>query len=124
MNLILEDSLGVRGRELWDEVQSRYVLDRHDENILVEVCRVLDVIDALNESIAEHGVMVVGSQGQLVMNSAVGELRQQQTSFARLLPLLNLDSDSAGSALATLTSVRAKQAANARWSKVKAARID
>lgn len=114
----LEDSLGDRGRELWDELQGVYEFDLHEENLLVEVCRVLDVIDALNESIAVHGVMVEGSQGQLVLNSAVGELRQQQTNFARMLPLLNL-SDAENATILSLHESRAKQAAKARWSRVK-----
>lgn len=121
MKIALEESLGIRGRELWDELQDSFEFDRHEENLLVEVCRVLDVIDALNESITEHGVMVVGSQGQPVLNSAVGELRAQQASFARMLPLLNLDAASSNAALLSLTSSRAKQAAKARWTNVKAA---
>jgi hypothetical protein len=110
----LADSLGARGRELWDELQTVYQFDKHEENMLAEVCRVLDVIEALIESIASHGVMVEGSQGQPVLNSAVSELRQQQTNFARMLPLLNLgEADSAR--VLSLTESRAKRAANARW---------
>lgn len=122
MGIALEDSLGVRGRELWDELQAILEFDRHEENLLVEICRVLDVTDALVESISKHGVMVLGSQGQFVLNSAVGELRQQQASFARLLPLLNLEAAGADASLLSMTTARAKQAANARWSSVKAAR--
>jgi len=49
-----------------------------------------DVIEALIRSIASHGGMVEGSQGQPVLSAAMFEFRQQQTNFARMLPLLNL----------------------------------
>lgn len=110
----LETGLGVRGRELWDSLQAVYEFDKHEENMLAEICRVLDVIEALVDSIASHGVMVEGSQGQPVLNSAVSELRQQQTNFARLLPLLNLG-DAENARVLSLTESRARRAANVRW---------
>lgn len=111
------DALGERGRALWDQLQGVYEFDLHEENLLLEVCRVLDVIDGLAESVVQHGVMVEGSTGQLVVNPSVGEMRQQQASFARLLPLLNLDDGDAASVL-SLTQSRAKRAAKARWDRV------
>ncbi|MBB5641788.1 P27 family phage terminase small subunit [Cryobacterium roopkundense] len=110
--------LGDRGRTLWAQIHETYEFDPQDTNLVIEVCRTLDTIDTLAAAIAADGVMVTGSQGQLVMNGAVGELRQQQAAYARLVTMLNLNAAATGSALITATSASASAAANARWSKV------
>lgn len=57
-----------------------------------------------------------------MLNPAIAELRQTQASFARLVTSLNLDSAEVGGGILTATTVRAKIAANARWSKSKEVR--
>lgn len=113
--------LQARGRALWRELNGKYEFDPQEVDLVLEVCRTLDTIDALAAAVAGAGVMIVGSQGQPVINPAVAELRQQQAGFARLMTSLNLGSAEAGAGIVSATSVRARTAANARWSKVKAA---
>ena len=108
--------IGPRGGALWQHVQEDSTFDPRETNLLIEVCRILDTIDALSESIAGDGIMVAGSQGQLVLNAAVGELRQQQQSYARLVTMLNLDELQGATAILSTTRVKAQTAANARWS--------
>jgi hypothetical protein len=110
----LIDGLGARGREFWDEQQKQLEFDPHEAQVLLEACRILDTIESLSEAIGADGVMVVGSQGQPVLNGAVAELRQQQAALARLIIQLNLDApDVAGAVTARAAAGRA--AAQKRW---------
>lgn len=115
-------SLKTRGRALWRQLYDDYEPEPHEADLVLEVCRTLDTIDQLSAAIAADGLMILGSQGQRVLHPAVAELRQQQALYARLVPMLNLDEGSGGVGLATVTSLKAKTAANARWSKSKDAR--
>ena len=114
--------LGARGGKLWADLQATLEFDPHEEALLLEVCRTLDLIDALALSVDSHGVMIGGSAGQDVLNPAVSELRQAQQSYARLVTMLNLNEAATGASIISATSASASAAANARWSKVKRAR--
>jgi hypothetical protein len=107
-------SLGVRGSTLWLELQGEYEFDPHEDELLLETCRALDVIDALAASIEVDGVMLIGSQGQSVLNGAVAELRQQQAAFARLASQLNLTDADLGTAISA-RSAASRAAAQKRW---------
>jgi phage terminase small subunit len=88
--------------------------DVHDEALVMETCRVLDVIDALAAAVELGGVTVSGSRGQVTVNPAVAEMRQQQMSFARLLGQLNLDAEEVG-AILSARQASAKRAAQKLW---------
>ena len=106
--------LKTRGRKLWISIHAEFDPNEHETAMIIEVCRTLDTIDTLAASIEKDGMMLVGSQGQMVLNSAVAELRQQQAAYARLLPLLNLDASAAAVPLLTPTQARASHAATVR----------
>ena len=106
--------LRTRGKALWIELQEKFEFDPQDVQLLLETCRTLDVIDSLSQSMDTDGVMIVGSQGQMVLNSAVAELRQQQAAFARLVGHLNLLDVELGQAISA-RSRAAKTAGQARW---------
>lgn len=114
--------LGARGAALWAELQDALEFDAQEEALLLETCRTLDTIDALAASVDAVGVMIQGSQGQQVLNPAVGELRQQQQSYARLVTMLNLGDVENGAQIISATSASAQAAANARWSNVRKAK--
>jgi P27 family predicted phage terminase small subunit len=116
------DVLGDRGRKLWLELTDEFDFDPQEVQLLLETCRTLDQIDALQDSIATNGVMVSGSQGQPVLNAAVAELRQQQTSYGRLVGQLNLLDAELGQAM-TARARAARTAGQARWREGKKARI-
>jgi hypothetical protein len=99
-----------------------FEFDVQELDLLLEVCRTLDTIEALSGAIETDGLMITGSQGQLVLNSAVAELRQQQSSYARLVTMLNLGEAADGSSVVQVTTSKARAAANARWSRSKVAR--
>ena len=106
--------LGVRGNALWVELQAEFEWDPHEEELLLETCRSLDVIDALAAAVEANGVMLVGSQGQPVLNGAVAELRQQQSAFARLASQLNLTDADLGTAISA-RSAASRAAAQKKW---------
>lgn len=111
-----------RGRGLWRDLMAKYEFDEHEVPVLLESCRAVDRIDALEEAIARDGLMISGSTGQSVLHPAVAELRQQQAALARLLTQLNLDAAEGGVAMSRQVSSAAQAAANARWARSRAAR--
>lgn len=115
-------SLKSRGRALWKDLTGTFEFDSQELDLLLEICRTLDTIEALSGAIEADGLMITGSQGQLVLNSAVAELRQQQASYARLVTMLNLDAAASGASVVQVTTLKARAAANARWSRSKGAR--
>jgi phage terminase small subunit len=78
--------------------------------VLDQLCTLLDEIEVLEGAIAEHGVMVRGARGQLVVNPAVAACRQHRVAVARLAGKLGLEDETPGTR-------SARRAANARWSK-------
>jgi hypothetical protein len=84
-----------------------------ETEVLLEACRTLDLIDALEAAIARDGEVIPGSKGQQVVHPAIGELRQQQVTFARLSGLLHLPNDEA--AAERFRQRRAHAGADARW---------
>ena len=107
--------IGKRGRAFWIDVQSDLEFDARETDLLVEVCRTLDTIDALAAAVERDGVMLIGSQGQQVLNGAVAELRQQQAAYARLVTQLNLDGAEQGEAMRTPRAASASATAKRRW---------
>lgn len=107
--------LGERGQRLWDAIFTEDVEgDQHDQELVLETCRVLDVIDNLAAAVQRDGVTVAGSRGQPVVNPAVAEMRQQQVVFSRLIGQLNLDEAEMG-ALLTARAAAAKRAGQQKW---------
>ncbi len=100
-------------RALWRALPSEVEFSDVETAILTEICSILDTIDALELAVETEGVMVTGSQGQLVVNPAIGEKRQQQATLARLIPALHLDEEA--SATARKYTQRARSGAAARW---------
>lgn len=107
--------LKARGRKLWISLNESLEWDTQEVALLLEVCRTLDTIDTLAASIETDGMMITGSQGQLVLNSAVAELRQQQAAYARLLPLLNVEDATSSAPVLSPKSASATRAAKVRW---------
>jgi hypothetical protein len=103
-----------RGRRFWRRTFEAFELSDPERELLGEVCRCLDTLDVLREAVEEHGAMVEGSTGQLVVNPAVIEARQSRALLARLLAQLDLP-DETGAALDSPATTRAKRAARVRW---------
>jgi hypothetical protein len=106
--------LGRRGRRFWRTVQATYVLDPAETEVLVEVCRLLDRCEHLQELLDRDGLEVAGSTGQTRVHPALSEQRASQALLGKLLAQLDLP-DEDGAALASPTTARARAAARGRW---------
>lgn len=106
--------MGARGRAFWRDVHATWELNRDELEILVEVCRTLDQVDALRATLAEDGFMVPGSQGQPRVHPAVREINASRALLGKLLAQLGLPGPE-DEQMPTMTSVRARRAAEVRW---------
>ncbi|WP_127501951.1 P27 family phage terminase small subunit [Actinoplanes solisilvae] len=106
--------LGERGREFWDRVIVTWELTVAEVELLAEACRCLDELDALRRLVADDGVRVTGSTGQMRVHPALAQSRATRQLFGRLLAQLELP-DEDGSSIPSLVQARARKAAHARW---------
>lgn len=104
--------LGKAGRSLWRSFGA-YVFDARETAALAAACRQADDIAALEAELATGTLIVEGSKGQPVLNSAVAELRQGRLALSRLLGSLDLPAEDAGSL--TPRQLQARKASNTRW---------
>ena len=106
--------LGRSGRALWREVNAEFGLAAHESAILVQCCRVVDRLDALQGELAAAGSLTVtGSTGQPKAHPLLAEWRAQ----ARLLESLSraLSIPMPGEDVGRRRSPSARDAARARW---------
>lgn len=105
--------LGPAARRLWREINGTYELRPDELRILEDACREMDVIDFLEDQRRDENfeLMIRGSQGQMVMNPVLAELRQHRGALRQLLSQLKLPDEAGGES----RSSQAREAANARW---------
>lgn len=102
------------GRALWRDVIAVYGLTAAERRLLAGLCATLDVIGALDKTVAAEGVTTIGSKGQTLVHPALQEARHQRLAFGRLLGQLALP-DPEGGIVKTPEQVRAQRAGQARW---------
>lgn len=81
------EGLRDRGKALWFDVQSRYQLEYHEELLLIEMCRSVDLLDELTALVERDGVQ---NQRTGRIHPAAIEARQLRIAFARLAAALRL----------------------------------
>ena len=83
------DSLGPAGTKLWEsiieDVAEGFFLDARELALLEKACGCADIIEAVEEALAESTATVVGPHGQTMVHPAIPELRQQRLAMLRLL---------------------------------------
>ena len=104
------EGLDARGAALWGRVVGQWDLRDDERELLTEVCRIVDTVEALQGAVDADGAVLSGGK----VHPAVPELRQQRTVLGRLLGQLALP-DEDGSVLASPTAARARKAAETRW---------
>ena len=110
------------GKALWKSVID--VFDFSEEpgkvQILIQACRVADIVDELDDAAAEAPLTVKGSMGQQVISPFIAEARAQRALLAQLLGRLGLpDTDEAVAEKAEkLSRTRRAAAKSARLSVV------
>jgi phage terminase small subunit len=109
------DHLKARGRNFWARTLADFDLDDGEMELLAEVCRTLDGLDALAAAVERDGVTVSGSTGQTQVHPAITEARGQRAILHRLLKALDLPTDEAAAVTAPAVSLKASRAASSRW---------
>jgi len=110
------DGLGERGAAFWAHAVEVFEADRHEQELLVQVCRLLDRADELQSEITGHGVVLTTSRGDRRPNPAVAEERQLSLALGRLLAQLEIPAEDESLAIRSPASARASSAARSRWS--------
>lgn len=110
------DGLGDAGLALWRSIVPAYELRPDEVRLLADACREADLVARLEEALTDAPLMVIGSQGQQVINPLMQEVRQHRTVLAQLLKALKLpDSPAGAKQKAAAASEQARAAARARW---------
>src|SRR6185295_8156943 len=94
------EGLASSGLKLWTAVTKDYELDEHESALLLQACRTLDVIDALDTDVQLYGTLIDSPQGRKT-NPSIGEARQQRIAYARLSAALRLPQGEVGDHQAT-----------------------
>jgi hypothetical protein len=91
--------LGAAGRRFWRSVMEDFTLaGPHEETLLEQACRELDIIDRLDDALADADLVVSTPAHGEVANRLLSEVQQHRTAFRLLLRDLKLPSDPAQSA--------------------------
>jgi hypothetical protein len=101
------------GARLWKRVLDEFELGEHEEAVLLQACRIVDVLDRLQAVIDAEEVIVTSSQGPK-MNPAVVEFRQQAVVLAKCMASLRIplgEEESAGRQPQQRVGVRKARAA-------------
>lgn len=89
------EGLRAPGQRLWDSILDVYDLDEHEQALLVETVRTVDLLDLLEQELVADGPIISSPQG-LKAHPAAVEARQQRIALARLLAVLRLPNGEAG----------------------------
>jgi len=109
--------LGRRGKALFKSVIVDFVLSEGEQALLLEACRCLDDIEALQQAVVGVPMTTVGSRGQEVVHPLRAELRSQRLLLAKLIGQLDvpMPNEGPGSWDGLSASSRARKAARVRW---------
>lgn len=108
--------LALAGKSLWSGIADVYELRADEVAVLTDACRTADLIAVMEAGLVDQPLMVKGSQGQLVINPLISELRQYRAARAALLRQLKLP-DEGSTDVGGALSAKNRAAANARWAR-------
>lgn len=83
--------LSKESRSWWNSVVKEYSLEPHHLRVLQVCCESWDMMQQAREVLAEEGITVVGSRGQLQPHPASTILRDSRTALLRGIRELGLD---------------------------------
>jgi hypothetical protein len=84
------EGLAVSGRRLWASLTTEYELDVHEQLLLTQACRTIDLLDSLAEDLRTAPRTMTNARGDLISHPSLNEHRQQSLTLARLLASLRL----------------------------------
>ena len=105
--------LGKAGRALWRDINAEFGLAPHEAAILVQCCRVVDRLDAIEAELSGAPLTVTGSTGQPRAHPLLAEWRMQARVLESLSRALSipLPAEDVG----RRRSPSAREAALQRW---------
>lgn len=103
--------LAAKGKKTWKAITGTYELRADELDTLEDICREVDLISRLEESLDGADLLTRGSQGQDVLNPLVAEVRQHRATKKALWASLKLPDDAAAPAVAN----QQREAAQSRW---------
>lgn len=77
------------GKRLWNRVLRDFELADHEESVLHQACRTVDILDRLQVLISDGELLMTSSQGAR-MHPAVVEFRQQTLTLAKCMASLRI----------------------------------
>jgi len=80
------------GKKLWKAVTEDFELGEHELSVLLEACRTVDALDALEKIVRSEGVTHSSPQG-VRAHPALVEARQQRVTLAKLVASLRIPLD-------------------------------
>lgn len=81
--------LGDSGRELWSSVTANRPLDAASKVLLLNACRIVDRLDALDAEI-DGRLLSFNARGDEIINPLISEHRQQYATLAGILGRMGL----------------------------------
>lgn len=102
--------LAAKGKKMWKAIAGPYELRPDELDILEDICREVDLIARLEDSLDASELLTLGSQGQDVLNPLVSELRQHRATKKALWASLKLPDDAA-----PIAANQQREAAQSRW---------
>ncbi|MHC5558285.1 terminase [Kocuria sp. U4B] len=82
-------NLGVAGQKFWRRVLDDYELSPAEEAVLVQACRIMDLLERLEVEGAEQPLTEMSPQGRVV-NPLLREARMQRQTLDRLVRSLGI----------------------------------
>jgi hypothetical protein len=113
--------LDVAGKAAWAKLTQAYEFSAGELQLVEQFCATKDRIALLEEALAETGVFILGSRGQRTLNPVINQIAVQTTLLDRLMLSLALPAEYETDGVRR--SPQARQAANARWGKVRKGRL-
>jgi hypothetical protein len=99
-----------RGATFYEGITGDFDLKADDTELLAEVARMLDLLDALREA-AKDGPIITDARGNLVVHPAIIEARQVREAVRKSLHALGVPDENGD----TARTRSAREAAAARW---------
>ena len=86
------EGLQDRGEAVWKAVTDAFELQAHEGELLVEIARTVDLLDALQALVTAQGETLPWGEG-IRANPALVELRQHRVVLARMVGALGIPAD-------------------------------
>jgi P27 family predicted phage terminase small subunit len=87
------EGLDEAGKDFWAAVDARYDLDPGEVVLLERACRTLDVLAGIDDWLADHGLVVTGSTGQVRAHPLLTVRNEQERTLVALITALGLPSE-------------------------------